>query len=146
MKLVPFNRRNLIRRNDFDGFYNVLDDFFSDTPLMQRDLRNDTFKLDIEEKDKEYILEADLPGIDKDEIDINLDKGRLTISITREDSEDVEEKNYIHKERRYCSMSRAVYLDNVSEDDITANLEDGVLNITIPKLDKEEKSKKIEIR
>ena len=106
MKLVPFNRRNLIRRNDFDGFYNVLDDFFSDTPLMQRDLRNDTFKLDIEEKDKEYILEADLPGIDKDEIDINLDKGRLTISITREDSEDVEEKNYIHKERRYCSMSR----------------------------------------
>ncbi len=113
---------------------------------MQRDLRNDTFKLDIEEKDKEYILEADLPGIDKDEIDINLDKGRLTISITREDSEDVEEKNYIHKERRYCSMSRAVYLDNVSEDDITANLEDGVLNITIPKLDKEEKSKKIEIR
>lgn len=144
MKLVPFNRRNLIRRNDFDGFYNVLDD--SITPLMQRDLRNDTFKLDIEEKDKEYILEADLPGIDKDEIDINLDKGRLTISITREDSEDVEEKNYIHKERRYCSMSRAVYLDNVSEDDITANLEDGVLNITIPKLDKEEKSKKIEIR
>lgn len=146
MKLVPFNRKNLLRRNDFDGFYNVLDDFFSDTPLMPRDLRNDTFKLDIEEKDKEYILEADLPGIEKDEVDISLESGRLTISITREDREDVEEKNYIHKERRYCSMSRSVYLDNVNAEDITASLEDGVLNITIPKLEKEEKSKKIQVR
>ncbi len=146
MKLVPFNRKDLIKRTSaFDSFYDVLDDFFSDTPNVRRNLTHDTFKMDIEEKDNEYVVEAELPGINKEEVDIQLDDGRLTISIKREESKDIEEKNYIHKERRYSSMSRGVYLENIVNNDIKATLEDGVLCITIPKQEKTEEVKKISI-
>ena len=146
MKLVPFNRRDLTRRTSaFDSFYDVLDDFFSDAPNISRNLNHDTFKIDIEEKDNEYVVEAEIPGVYKEEVDIQLDDGRLTISINREESEDIEEKNYIHKERRYTSMSRGVYLDNIVNDDIKATLEDGVLSINIPKKDKVDEVKKITI-
>ncbi|NLC54494.1 MAG: Hsp20/alpha crystallin family protein [Erysipelothrix sp.] len=101
--------------------------------------------MDIEEKDNEYVVEAELPGINKEEVDIQLDDGRLTISIKREESKDIEEKNYIHKERRYSSMSRGVYLENIVNNDIKATLEDGVLCITIPKQEKTEEVKKISI-
>lgn len=144
--LVPFNKRNIVRsRSGYDNLYNMLDDFFSEPLSTGRDLRNDTFKLDIEEKEDKYVIEAELPGIKKEEVNLELNDGRLVISVEREEKKEIEEKNYLHKERRYSSMSRSVYLGDIQEEEISAKLEDGVLCIKLPKQEVIEKSKKIPI-
>lgn len=144
--LIPFNRRNPLRRTDgFEDFYNLLDDFFTSPLATSRSLMNDSFKLDIKDKDDKYIVEADLPGINKEEIELILNEGRLTISIEREEKEEKEEKDYVHRERRYSSMCRSVYLGDIKDEDVNAKLEDGVLSIEIPKGKEKEKTKKIPI-
>ena len=146
--LIPFNRRNadLVRSDTgFDDFYNMLDDFFSDGAVPSRNLLRDTFKIDIVEKDNEYLVEAELPGIKKDEIDLNIDKDNLSISVNRTEETNEEGKNYIHRERRATSMSRSIRLANTNLDKITAKLDNGVLVITIPKEEKAEVSRKIKI-
>ncbi|SCZ77665.1 Hsp20/alpha crystallin family protein [Acidaminobacter hydrogenoformans] len=146
--LVPFNQRrsNLtLRPRGFDDFTNMLDDFFSDSWMPGRSLMRDTFKLDVEEAEDHYKIEADLPGIKKEEVSLDMNEGRLTISIKREEKTDEEKKNYVHQERRVCSMQRTIYLGDAGTEDIKARLEDGVLNIVVPKVKKTELSKKIEI-
>lgn len=138
--------RNTIRRADgFEDFYNMLDDFFNEPLSTGRNLKNDTFKLDIEEKGNEYIIEAELPGVTKEEINLEVNDGRLTISIEREESEERQEKKYLHRERRYSSMSRSIYLGDAKDGDITAKLEDGVLCIIVPKKEEIDKTKTIPI-
>lgn len=142
--LIPFNRGNFLSRgNGFEDFNNMLDDFFTNPLSTTRSLMNDSFKLDIKEKEDKYVVEADLPGVKKEEIDISLNKGRLTISTQREEKEEKEEKDYIHKERRYTSMSRSVYLGDIKEENIKAKLKDGVLCVEVPKGEEKQKSKKI---
>jgi len=144
--LVPFNRNILsFRPAGFEEFYNMLDDFFSDTRSPRRSLSNDTFKVDVQENEKEYCIEAELPGIKKEEINLELNEGKLTISVNREESSEKETTNYIHRERRYSSMQRAIYLQDANCDSIKAKLEEGILNITVPKQAKIENIMKIEI-
>ena len=147
--LIPFNSRkntDLARAGTgFDDFYNMLDDFFSDGLMPGRNLLRDTFKIDIVEKDNEYLVEAELPGIKKDEIDLNIDKDNLSISINRTEEQNKDGKNFIHRERRATSMSRSIRLANAKLDAITAKLDDGVLTITIPKDEKASTSRKIDI-
>ena len=145
--LVPFNRRNALARTDtgFEDFYNMLDDFFSDGLIPSRNLLRDTFKLDIEEKDAEYIIEAELLGVRRDEIDLNVEEENLCITVNRSENADASNKNYIHRERRVSSMSRRIRLADAKLDSIKAKLEDGVLMITIPKDIKTPTSLKIDI-
>jgi HSP20 family protein len=144
--LIPFNRKgNRLMGPDFGDFYGMLDDFFSDDFMPRRSLVRDTFKVDVVDKEKEYVIEAELPGVKKEEISLDIHDGQLRISIEREEKVDEEKKNYIHKERRYSSMSRSVYLGDASADSIKAKLDNGVLTITIPKTEKPEVKSKIEI-
>lgn len=145
--LVPFNRNRLgVRASGFEDFYNMLDDFFNDTwPSPRRNLLRDTFKVDIRENEQEYCIEADLPGVKKEELKLEINEGRLSIAVEREESKENEDQNYIHRERRYSSMQRSIYLAEAAAEDIKAKLEDGVLNIVIPKLKKKDSSLKINI-
>lgn len=144
--LIPFNKKgNRLMGPGFGDFYGMLDDFFSDDFMPRRSLVRDTFKVDVVDKEKEYVIEAELPGVKKEEISLDIHDGQLRISIEREEKVDEEKKNYIHKERRYCSMSRSVYLGDASADSIKAKLDNGVLTITIPKAEKPEIKSKIEI-
>jgi len=144
--LVPFNRKNTeLFNTGFKDFYNMLDDFFADSWPIRRSLAGDTFKLDVRENEKEYIIEAELPGIKKDEINVAINEGRLIISVKREEKLEDEGKNYIHKERRYASMTRNIFLADASDEGIKAKLEEGILNITVPKKEKPDNSVKIEI-
>jgi len=145
--LVPFNRRsntNLARTGTgFEDFYNMLDDFFSDGLLSPgRSLLRDTFKIDIEETEQEYRVEAELPGVKKEEIDLNIDDESLCITVSRAEEAS---RNFIHRERRFTSMSRRVRLAGANLNDIKAKLEDGVLTVTIPKEEKAETTRKIDI-
>ena len=146
--LVPFNRKNTNfsrTGTGFDDFYDMLDDFFTGTQLPVRNLLKDTFKIDIVEKDDEYLIEAELPGIKKDEINIEVEDEFLNISVNRSEESNKNGKNYIHRERRFSAMSRRVRLSGADLDKIKAKLEDGVLSVMIPKDVKVASSRKIAI-
>lgn len=132
--LVPFNRR----RNDLGSlgtgdFYNMLDDFFSDNWFPSRSLSSDTFKLDVKQTDTAYIIEAELPGVNKDDIDLDLNNDHLTISVKREECSNEEKDNYVHRERKLCSMSRSIHLGDARFEDTSAKLDNGILTITVAK-------------
>ena len=94
-------------------------------------------KTDIQEKDDEYLLEMDLPGFKKDEIQMSLDNGYLTISAAKGLNQDTEEKKtgkYIRKERYAGACQRSFYVgDGVTESDIKAMFKHGILTVYIPK-------------
>lgn len=143
--LVPFSRRgrnSLVR--DSLVFQDWINDFFNNDAFFSNDIAVDSFKVDIQDNDNEYIIEAYLPGINKEDINIELNENRLTIAIDKKEEVNEENKNYIHRESRVSSMRRSMYLDNASIEDINAKLENGVLLIKVPKEDKS-KSKKIDI-
>jgi HSP20 family protein len=123
----------------------MMDDFFNDAWPFGRNLVNDTFKVDVQETDGAYTIEADLPGIRKEEIHLSLDEGRLTIRVERNESVDEEKEHYVHRERRHTSMQRSLYMADAGEEDVGANLTDGVLKITVPKKAKPARAKDIEI-
>lgn len=136
--LVPFNRKNkeISTNTGIGDFYNLLDDFFSNDWPFRRTLTYDTFKVDVEDNGKEYLIEAEMPGVDKKDINVELNDGKITISITRDESSETKKKNFIHKERRYNSMSRSIYLEDSKPDAVKAKLENGVLKIIVPKVEK----------
>ncbi len=144
--LVPFNRRNTsIFNTGFEDFYNMLDDFFNDNWSANRLDSKGSFKIDLQEDDKEYIVEARLPGVKKEEINIELNDDKLNISVKRDETINEEKKNYVYKESRYCSMSRSVYLADSKSDGVKAKLDNGILYITIPKQETIDTTKRIKI-
>ena len=94
-----------------------------------------------------YILEIDIPGFKKEDIDIEYDNDYLTVKVERREIEtnDVK-KEYIKKERSmYEQYERSFYIGNIDEKDIKAKFENGILKLTIPKEYEEKVNKKIEI-
>ena len=95
-------------------------------------------KTDIREHDDGYELDIDLPGFKKDEINVELENGYLTISAAKGLDKDGQDKKgkYIRKERYAGAMQRSFYVgDAVTEEDIKAKFEDGILKLSIPKKD-----------
>ena len=86
-----------------------------------------------------------MPSVDKKDINLQFNDGKLIISIIRDETNEIQEKNYIHKERRYNSMSRSIYLEDSKPDAIKAKLENGVLKIIVPKEEKPDNSITIEV-
>ncbi len=129
----------------FSDLSNVLDDFFTDGFLFRQGACRDTFKIDVSENEKEYTVEAELPGINKDDIRLDFADGQLSISINKEENNEESNKNYIHRERRYCSMRRSVLLADAADEGVNAKLNDGILNIVIPKAQKKDSSIQIDI-
>lgn len=118
-----------------------LDDFFDDLEPA----RTNSMKCDIYEKDDKYFLEMDVPGFDKKDINISLDKGYLTVEASHEENDDESDKNYIRKERSSVKTSRQFYLGEVDEANIKAEFNNGILKVVVPKKEEIETKKKIEI-
>jgi len=144
--LVPFNRRKAdILSSGFDSFQNMLDDFFTDGWPFRRSLLGDTFKVDVQDNKTEYLIEAELPGVKKEDIHIALNEGRLAISVNKDETVEEKEKNYIHRERRFSSMSRNIMLGDADAANIKAKLDNGVLTVNVPKKTKPDNSVVIDI-
>ena len=90
---------------------------------------------DIRDNGDSYVLETDLPGVNKEDIQIDIDGDRLSISAQR--SSHTEEKdasgNYIRCERSSGTFSRSFDISGIRGEDISAAYEDGVLKLTLPK-------------
>ncbi|MDD7352040.1 MAG: Hsp20 family protein [Peptoniphilaceae bacterium] len=147
MSIRPYEK-NYLRDTRFDDFYNMIDSFFNDDFTPQRAIRSATFKVDVIDEENDYKVEAELPGFNKDEIDVDFEEGNLTISAEKNEevNEENKEKNYIHRERKSSKMVRRMFFKDVDEENMSAKLEGGILEIIIPKKPEEKKTKKIEIK
>ena len=93
------------------------------------------FRTDIRDTGDAYLLEADLPGMKKEDIRIDIDGERLSISAERSAVREEKDENggYIRCERSYGSFSRSLDISGIRGEDISAAYEDGVLKLTLPK-------------
>ena len=99
--------------------------------MAKETLNAGDFKIDVQDNENEYIVEAELPGVRKDEITVEMNDGRLTIFVKKE--RPWRKRGRITSiERRYSSMSRGIYLVDAQSEGIKAKLEDGILSIRIP--------------
>lgn len=94
-----------------------------------------TFRTDILDNGNEYVLKADLPGFDKEDIHLDINNDILTIHAERrtEQEEKDDKNNFVRCERSWGSYSRQFDLSGVKADDIHAKYENGVLTLTMPK-------------
>ncbi len=138
----PARQRMIPTFPEWDHFMNG---FFSDR-LEDTELTDWTPAIDITEDNDAFIVTADLPGLTKKDISINIKESMLTISGERKIEKKDEDQNYCRSERRYGSFKRSYQLtDQVITDKISAAFKDGVLTVTIPKAE-EVKPKEIEIK
>ena len=101
--------------------------------------------VDLYEKDDHFMIKAELPGVDKNDIKIDLKDRLLTLSGERTYDNEVKEENYYRRERSYGKFQRAFTLPaEVDSDKIKAEFKDGVLQIEVPKPE-EKKAKQVTI-
>jgi HSP20 family protein len=133
--MVPFrkNFNSLLPRSNY--FDQILNSFFSDDlmNLPNAGFSQNSFRVDVKENDSAVTIEADLPGVKKESIDLTYDNNYLTISALRDDSKETKEENFMRRERFYGEFRRSFYLDNVDHEKIKASFDNGVLTINIPK-------------
>lgn len=124
---------------------NLFDEFFADPfglgrasdasdHLYGKNAKN-LMKTDIREKDSGYELDIDLPGFKKDDLNIDLSNGYLTIQVSKGLDKDEQDKDgrYIRRERYAGSMSRSFYVGDVKPEEVSAKFEDGILRLDLPK-------------
>lgn len=137
--MVPYDRYERALRRAFDPF----DSFFS-APLSA--LSNEgSFKMNVEDAGDKYVVTAELAGVNRDEIDVELNEGRLSISVDKKESEEEKGKNYLHKETSEWSATRGVYLKDAATSGLTARLDGGVLTVNVPKQDEKANVTKVSI-
>jgi HSP20 family protein len=143
--LIPYRyRRNSLFRPDSlmseDFFRNFFAPFFDDTFSCG-------FKVDVRDMGDKYLLEADLPGVKRDQIKIDVDDNILTIRAEMDESRNEEKDNYVMCERRYGRMQRSFNIAGVDDANITAEFTDGVLKLNLPKISEQPRSgRSIEIQ
>ena len=130
-ELIPFERA-MRSVNSFYPYRQMAD--------MHRSLVNSAsslFRTDVSDVGDAYKLEAELPGFRKEDININIENERMTISVERKTDSEDNKPNYMCRERFYGSYSRSFDLSGIDADNITASYADGILTLNLPKLAEE---------
>ncbi|MFT4883396.1 MAG: HSP20 family protein [Natronomonas sp.] len=127
-------------RNPFDEIERMFDRMSNRLEPFDEGVFEGAVAIDVEETDDAYVVTADLPGFDRDDIDVELAGDRLTLSATHttetetEEGEGDDEGRYLRRERRQQSVSRSVRLpEPVDESATEAEYHNGVLTVTLPK-------------
>lgn len=126
MYMIPYTNRSSSSLMD-------LFDEFERSVFGENGRRMPAFSTDIRDEGGHYLLEAELPGFQKEDIDLDVKDGVLTISASHQESNETRQDNYLCRERRSGSFSRSFNLDGIQEDGITASYNNGVLELTLPK-------------
>ena len=146
MNNLIYPEERYLRSDYFDNFGDVFNGFFR-MPLTHRPVRKARIPaVDVAETDTAYQVKAELPGIRKEDLDVTVDDGVLTIKAEHNDNqEQTENGQLIRQERSYGKFARSLRLGaNVDEETITAEYRDGVLHITLPNA-KEVQPRKVEV-
>ncbi len=152
--LMPMLWSNNDLFDEMDNFFN--DGFFGGTcrtprAAQQFESTSGLMRTDVIEKNDSYQLEAELPGFNKEDINIDLKNDTLTISATHTDNNDEKDNNgkYIRRERRSSSFQRSFHVEGLKPEDIIAQYKNGVLTVNLPKkeaIPEKEEAIKIEVK
>lgn len=129
---------------EIERFVNQMSRQFEDTsrdlestgPFGRLPIWPEAIAVDIVDDDEAFLVTADLPGFDRDEIDVRVTDRTLVIDAEHEEAvdEETDEGRYIRHERRHEATTRTIHLPaNVEADEVEARMEDGVLHVTLPK-------------
>jgi HSP20 family protein len=125
-------------RNPFDEIERMFDRMSHQFETLDDDLFEGSVAVDIEDTGDAFVVTADLPGFDGDDIDVELSGETLTLSAAHSEStetEDEDDHRYIRRERREQSVNRSIRLPApVEEADTEASYNNGVLTVTLPKV------------
>ena len=135
MSLIHYKPTNL-----FDQFNDEMNRYLSSMRSTAANQEHDwTPAVDIQEEENGYLLSADIPGVNRNDVEITLEDGVLTVKGERKTESDVSEQGYRRRERIHGTFVRQFNLpDTVDTANISARVEDGVLQIEIPKQEKPE--------
>lgn len=139
--MIPYSNYGRALRRQFP--FDMLDELLA-SPVTAVNA-NDAFKMDVEDTGDAYVVNAYLAGVTRDEIDVELNEGRLSISVEKTETEEEQGKNYLHKETHAWSASRGVYLKDAATEGLSAKLDGGVLTVNVPKQVQKENVTKISI-
>ncbi len=132
MTLIKWVPRPASIFDDMDKMINNV--FENDWNFPVRSKTNWSPAVDVKESDNSFTLTADIPGLTKKEVKVNITDGILSISGERKFEDEKESGNYHYRERRYGSFSRTFNLpETVNEEDISASFKNGILSIELPK-------------
>lgn len=148
--LVPFTKNNMVKKDEFGRLFDIFNEPFFNTaiaPVQSAMSGFASFKVDVKDLGNAYELIAELPGIKKDAISLSYENGYLTIQARtqEEDDEKDDRGRYIRRERRFGTMSRSFYIDNIDDTQTKAEFKDGILKVTLPKLKTKDTARHIEI-
>ncbi|QOS10575.1 Hsp20-type molecular chaperone [Haloferax gibbonsii] len=122
-----------MQRNPFDEIEDLFDRMgrsFEESGIG----RFQDISLDVVDDDEVIEVVADLPGFEKDDLDVSVSGRRLTIAADHEESSEVDDDRYVRRERSQRSVSRTITLPaQVVRDEVTASYKNGVLTVTLPK-------------
>ncbi len=125
----------MLSRNNYglDLFNELFKDPFFHTSYA--DVKDKPMRTDIYETNSVYLLEIELPGFSREDIQVELTKGYLTITAApAKKPDDVEKRQIVHQERYHGSYKRSFYVgDKLRQEDIKAAFADGILKLTVPK-------------
>lgn len=141
--MVPYGRRNNL--GDWFGAGNWFNAMNELAGVGRDDAPTASFMMDVQENPDGYVAEAFIPGVGRDEVDVELNEGRLNISVDKRDSEEVTQRNYVHRETTAYRAVRSVYLKDADTVGLTAVLKDGVLTVNVPKRNQSGNVTKVEI-
>ena len=125
--MIPFGRYG----NSLDSLFDDFERSFFSNGHSQLP----AFRTDIQDKGDHYLLEADLPGFQKEDIDLHVQDGVLTITAKHDETRENKDESgkYVCRERRTGSYARSFDVSGIREDGIGASYENGVLKLTLPK-------------
>lgn len=147
MNTLIRNPRAAIARRWNDEFDTLFENFLRPMRWVEEDAGEGLVpRLDVVERDNEFVVKAEMPGIKKDDIEVSLENGVLTITAeSRSETEEKEGERVIRQERRYGKYLRSLRLGKeIDEKKVKAAYKDGILELVLPKAE-EVKPKKITV-
>lgn len=126
---------NIARYNPFDELFNEFSKGFFVRPVAAPEGAEPKMKLDVKEDEKSYTVRADIPGVKKEDIQVDVDANAVTVRAeVRQEKEEKKDEKVIYSERSYGMVSRSFTLPaEVDANGARAEYKDGVLNLVLPK-------------
>jgi len=138
--LVRYNKSvpSFFNKDEFLTPFSFFFDDFTNEYFPSLDVgffgKNSYPKVDIIDEENQVTIQAEVPGLSKDQVSVEIEEGVLRIKGEKKESEEKKEKNYIHRELKHSSFCRSFSIgNNIDKDSVDAKFENGILNVSLKK-------------